>query len=68
MPFWAVIGSGVAVVFNLIMNPILHAMGILTRWHPGMDTIQTSYQNNIDFWMSFTIGTAAGIAGRSPSI
>jgi len=62
IPFWAVIGSGVAVVMNLILNPILHNMGVLTRWHPGMDTIHTSYQNNIDFWMSFTIGTAAGIA------
>ena len=62
MPFWVVIGSGAAVVMNLIMNPILHNMGVLTHWHPGMDTIQTSYQNSIDFWMSFTIGTAAGIA------
>ncbi len=62
MPFWVVIGTGIAVVMTFIMNPILHNMGVLTHWHPGMSAVQTSYQNNIDFWMSFTVGTAAGIA------
>lgn len=62
IPFWAVIGSGAAILLTIILNPILYNMGVLTRWHPGMDTVQTSFQNSIDFWMSFTIGTAAGIA------
>jgi len=61
MPFWAVIGSAVAVLLNLILNPILHNMHVLTRWHPGMDAVQTTFQNSIDFWLSFTIGAAAGI-------
>ena len=62
MPFWSVVGAGVAVVFTLILNPILYHMGILTRWQPGMDTIATTFVNRIDFWMSFGIGVAFAVA------
>jgi hypothetical protein len=62
IPFWAVIGSSLAILVTLVANPILHSMGVLSQWQPGMDTINTTFVNGIDFWMSFGIGTAAGIA------
>ncbi|MDP6631491.1 MAG: peptide transporter [Kiritimatiellia bacterium] len=62
VPFWAVMGSGAAVVLTLIMNPILHKAGVLTRWQPGMDTVSTTFANSIDFWMSFGLGVMGGIA------
>lgn len=62
LPFWAVVGTFAAIVITLISNPLLHATGILSRWQPGMDTVNTSFANSIDFWMSFGIGTALGIS------
>jgi hypothetical protein len=62
IPFWAIVGTGCALLLTFIMNPILHQQGILTRWQPGMDTIATSFVNSIDFWMSFGIGVTAGVA------
>ncbi|MHB9024598.1 MAG: peptide transporter [Armatimonadota bacterium] len=62
IPFWAVIGSASAVLLTLVLNPILHNLGVLTRWQPGMDTIATSFSNQIDFWMSFIIGATLGVA------
>jgi hypothetical protein len=62
VPYWAVVGTGAAILLTLIMNPILHRMGVLTRWQPGMDTISTTFANSIDFWMSFTLGVTGAIA------
>jgi hypothetical protein len=62
IPFWAVMGTFAAVIITTVMNPILHNMGILHRWSPGMDTISTTYANSVDFWMSFGIGVAAAVA------
>jgi hypothetical protein len=44
------------------MNPILHKLGVLQRWQPGMDTINTTFNNSLDFWWSFSIGVALAIA------
>lgn len=62
IPFWALIGTGAAIVLTLVMNPVLHHLGVLTRWQPGMDTVATTFANSIDFWMSFTMGVTAAIA------
>ncbi len=62
IPFWAVVGSGAAIVLTLVMNPVLHKLGILQRWQPGMDTISTTFSNSIDFWMSFGFGATLAIA------
>ena len=62
IPFWAVVGSGAAILLTLIMNPILHRLGVLTRWQPGMDTVATTFANSLDFWMSFGLGVTAAIA------
>jgi hypothetical protein len=65
IPFWAVVGSLIAMVLTLILNPILHHAGVLTHWQPGMNTINAAFSNSIDFWMSFGIGAGFGIAAVS---
>jgi hypothetical protein len=62
IPFWAVMGQAAAIVLTLVMNPILQKTGVLTRWQPGMDTVSTTFNNSIDFWMSFGLGVMGGIA------
>lgn len=62
LPFWAVIGTFAAILFTLIANPFLHHFGILASWQPGMDTVNTTFSNGIDFYMSFGIGAAFGVA------
>lgn len=62
LPFWSVIGTFSAIVLTMVLNPLLQHAGVLSRWQPGMDTVNTTFSNNIDFWMSFTIGAGLGIA------
>ena len=62
LPFWAVVGSFSAIVTTLILNPILHFSEVLVQWQPGLNTVNTSFVNSIDFWMSFGFGTSAAIA------
>ncbi len=65
LPFWAVVGGAAAIVMTMLVNPVLHHAGVLTRWQPGMDTINTTFANSMDFWMSFGIGSAFAIAAIS---
>ena len=62
LPFWAVIGGLVGIIITFVANPILYNNGILTRWHPGMETVDTIFANNFDFYMSFSIGLGLSIA------
>jgi len=62
MPFWAVMGLTAAVLLTFVMNPLLYKFGVLTRWQPGMETINTQWCNNVDFWMCFGIGVTLGVA------
>ncbi len=63
LPFWMVVASFVAgVLGRLVLNPILFRAGVLQRWEPGMDYIETGVANRFDFWLSFTIGTAIAVA------
>lgn len=62
VPFWSVIGTACSVLLTFILNPILQHFHVLHRWQPGMDTINTSYVNGLDFWTSFGIGTAIALA------
>jgi hypothetical protein len=62
LPFWAVIGSTVAAAVTVFLNPVLYHVGVLHTWQPGMDTIFTNFANQIDFWISFSIGTAFAVA------
>jgi len=62
LPFWAVIGGFVGVMITFIANPVLYRHGILQRWHEGMETVDTVFANNFDFYMSFGIGLGLAIA------
>jgi hypothetical protein len=62
LPFWAVIGTCAAIGLTIVLNPILHHVGALSRWQPGMNTINTTFSNSVDFWMSFGIGAALAVA------
>lgn len=62
LPFWSVVGTFAAIVLTAILNPILYYAGILHTWQPGMDTVNTTFAANMDFWMSFGIGSGLGIA------
>ena len=55
-PFWGIVGTFIGVMTYTIANPILYHYGLLPHWFVGMDTIQTKFVNDIDFWMSFGIG------------
>jgi hypothetical protein len=61
LPFWVVVGIFVGACLTIAINPTLYHFGLLTRWQPGMDTINTEFANNLDFWLSFKIGTAVAI-------
>ncbi len=62
LPFWAVVGTSAAILLTVVLNPMLQHAGVLARWQPGMDTINTTFANSMDFWMSFGIGSALAIA------
>lgn len=61
LPFWAVIGGLIGIIITVIANPFLYEHGILHRWHPGMETVETVFANNFDFYMSFSIGLGLAI-------
>jgi hypothetical protein len=65
LPFWTVVGTFGAILFTMTLNPTLHHAGVLGTWQPGMDTVNTAFANNIDFWLSFGIGTGLGVAAVS---
>ena len=62
LPFWSVIGTFIAILLTAVLNPVLHSYGILHTWLPGMNTVNTTFANSMDFWLSFTIGAGLGIA------
>lgn len=62
-PFWAVVGTAVGgILGQVILNPILYHMGVLKQWEPGMEGLHTMVVNSLDFWLSFSIGTAVAVA------
>ena len=61
LPFWAVIGGFIALVMTMILNPVLYHQGVLTTWEPGMGLVRTMFSNQIDFYLSFSIGMAIAI-------
>ena len=65
LPFWSIMGTFAAVLLTTFLSPILFQAGVLTTWQPGMDTVNTMFSNNIDFWLSFNVGAAFGVAAIS---
>ena len=62
LPFFAMLGSFIGLIFTFVFNPILYKLQILTSWTPGDDYITTIFKNDIDFYFSFNIGIAIAIA------
>jgi hypothetical protein len=73
LPFWIVVGTFISgMATNFIVNPILYnysgpepGEGILHSWKPGMSLIPTQISNQLDFYLSLSIGVAivVGIIG-----
>lgn len=61
IPFWAVVGGFLGIVFTMCFNPVLYHHGILSHWNPQMDVINTIYSNNVDFYLSFSLGLTLAI-------
>jgi hypothetical protein len=62
LPYFSMLGSFIGLMFTFIMNPILHANGMMTTWKQGDDTVTTLFANNVDFYFSFQIGVSLAIA------
>jgi len=61
VPWWGVVGSFVGLVITWIANPILQRTGVLSTWQPEMSFIDTTFVNNIDFYLSFGIGLTLAV-------
>jgi len=62
MPFMAVMGSVIGLLFTMVANPTLYHMGILDNWERGLGGIQTIQVNVLDFYFSFHIGLSFAVA------
>lgn len=62
LPFWAMVGSIIGLLFTLVANPTLYYMGILDNWEPGIGGIKTVQSNVMDFYFSFGLGLSFAIA------
>jgi hypothetical protein len=63
MPFFAVVGSFVAMLGCLVANPILYRhTNVLHSWAANDETVPTIFKNSIDFYFSFSIGVMIAIA------
>lgn len=62
MPFWAMVGSFIGLLFTMIFNPVLYHTGILKSWQQGIGGIQTIQSNIMDFYFSFGLGLSFAIA------
>jgi hypothetical protein len=60
-PFFAVLGSFIGLLLTFVLNPILYKFGLLNLWQVGDSTQMTLLKNNIDFYMSFTVGVSLAI-------
>lgn len=62
LPFWAMVGSFIGLVFTMVANPILYRTGILHGWEKGIGAIQTIQSNTMDFYFSFSLGLSLAVA------
>jgi len=65
LPFWVVVGGFAAAMVHTLGSPLLYHAGYLPHWRPGMDTILTNFSNDIDVWLSVSVGAgvAVGVVG-----
>ena len=62
LPYWAMVGSFIGLLFTLILNPVLYHTGVLHSWTKGIGGIQTIQSNTMDFYFSFRIGLMLAVA------
>ena len=62
LPFFAMLGAFIGLIFTFVANPILEHFQILDSWQLGDDTVITMYKNQVDFYFSFGIGISLVIA------
>jgi hypothetical protein len=61
LPFWSVMGSFTGVVLFMVSSPIVQHYGLMPRWKPGLDAIQTSIASSVDFWQAFSLGVTIAV-------
>lgn len=61
IPFWAVMGGMLGIVMAMVLNPLLFRHGILSSWTPQMGFVDASFNNNLDFYLSFGVGLTIAI-------
>jgi len=62
LPFFAMLGAFIGLIVTVVLNPLLYSHHILQRWTPNDDTVRTLFNNNMDFYLSFSIGVAIAVA------
>jgi len=62
LPFWAMVGSFIGLVFTIVLNPILYHTGVLRSWARGVGGIQTIQSNTLNFYFSFGLGLGLAVA------
>ncbi len=62
LPFYAMLGSFIAMVIKSVSCVVLYKNGILKTWQPGFTTVDTNFSNYFDFFFSFGIGLMLAIA------
>ena len=62
MPFFAVVGSFLGMVIQVIANPLLYRFHLLESWEPNQDTIATLFSTFMDFYFSFGLGITISLA------
>jgi hypothetical protein len=63
LPFYAMLGTFIGLLMNMILNVTLYHTGVLVRWEKGIGGIQTIQSNLMDFYFSFSLGLALAVAG-----
>ncbi len=62
LPFFAMVGSFIGLIITFVLNPILFHMRLLPSWREQQSTVETLFNNNVDFYFSFGIGLSLAIA------
>lgn len=61
LPFWAVAGTFLGVLISMALNPILWNYGVMPTWERNFETVDVVFSNQMDFYLSFSIGITLAI-------
>lgn len=62
LPYWAMVGGMIGLIFTMVVNPVLYHAGVLNGWERGIGAIQTIQSNTMDFYFSFSLGLSLAVA------